>query len=128
MTFVLDASALIASLQDEPGRVRVDQIIDGAMMTSANLAEVADQYSVLGQSRAEIVALLGTLPVRIVEVDYELAIDAAMLKPLTRVAGLSLGDRLCLALAVRLGATAVTTNRIWARVADAIGVDIELIR
>ena len=46
--------------------------------------------------------------------------------PATRGQGLSLGDRACLALAHRLGATALTTDRAWSRVD--VGVAIEVIR
>jgi ribonuclease VapC len=48
--------------------------------------------------------------------------------PKTRSAGLSLGDRACLALAVRLGTKALTADRSWSRIARAVGVEVELIR
>ena len=46
----------------------------------------------------------------------------------TRSAGLSLGDRLCLALAQRNGNGALTADRMWLKVAEAVGVVVELIR
>ena len=51
---------------------------------------------------------------------------AAALWTLTRAAGLSFGDRSCLALASRLGVPVLTTDRAWAKVD--VGVPIELIR
>jgi ribonuclease VapC len=60
--------------------------------------------------------------------DPDLAYGTGLLLPKTRAAGLSLGDRACLALAVRLGAKALTTDRSWSRIAGAISVEVKLIR
>ncbi|MGH7061689.1 MAG: hypothetical protein ACREFH_14980, partial [Stellaceae bacterium] len=60
--------------------------------------------------------------------DEELAYIAGMMLPKTRTAGLSFGDRACLALAVRIGGVAWTADRAWSSVARAIGVQVELIR
>ena len=128
MKVVLDASALLATLQDEAGRARVDELIDGASICAANLCEVAERFAMNGRSRELIDALLRPLPIEIIPVDAELALDAAMLKPLTREGGLSLGDRLCVALALRQGAVAVTADRSWAAIAGAVGVRVEVIR
>jgi PIN domain nuclease of toxin-antitoxin system len=46
----------------------------------------------------------------------------------TRRAGLSFGDRVCLALAKREGLPAVTADSAWTRIADAVGVKVQLIR
>ena len=51
-----------------------------------------------------------------------------MMIAVTRPAGLSLGDRACLVLAKRLGAKAMTTDRAWTRIAEAVGVEVEVIR
>ena len=72
--------------------------------------------------------MLEGFPAEVVAFDRDLAFDAGLLLPLTRAAGLSLGDRACLALARRLGARVLTGDRAWARVADAVGVEVELIR
>lgn len=128
MRVVLDASALLAALQDEAGRDRVDELIDGASICAANLSEVAERFAMNGSSRDSIDALLRPLPIEVVSVDAKLALDAAMLKPLTRDGGLSLGDRLCIALALRQKAVALTADRSWATIADAVGVRVEVIR
>jgi PIN domain nuclease of toxin-antitoxin system len=66
--------------------------------------------------------------VPLVAVDDELALEAALMTTHTRSAGLSLGDRLCLALARRKAVPALTADRSWAEVATPLGVTVELIR
>ena len=73
-------------------------------------------------------AALAELDIEIVPFDAELALAAALLQPATASAGLSLGDRACLALAAKLDATAMTADRAWLKVAGVIGVEIVLIR
>ncbi len=128
MSFVLDASALLAALLDEPGRDRVDAVINGATMTTVNLAEVVGHFARLGADPADIDLLLAGLPVVYVEPDKDLAIDAGLMRPVGERAGLSLGDRFCLAQARRMGATALTADRAWQTIAGALDVDVELIR
>jgi len=54
------------------------------------------------------------------------ALIAARLRPLTRHLGLSLGDRICLALAIERQCPALTADRNWANLK--IGIPIQLIR
>lgn len=125
---VLDASALLAMLLDEPGAERVASVIDGAILGSVNLAEVVSHYAKLGVAREDIEAMLRPLPVRIVPADAELSIAAGTLRPLTLERGLSLGDRFCLALAKREATRALTAERRWPEIAQAAGVEVELVR
>ena len=60
--------------------------------------------------------------------DLTAALAAGHPRPATRSAGLSLADRACLALAKTLGLPALTADRSWLGVADAVGVGVELIR
>jgi PIN domain nuclease of toxin-antitoxin system len=125
---VLDASAALAFLRKEPGGDIVERHLGQAAMSSVNVAEVCDHYVKVGAARGEVRAIVLDLSILIVEADVELAIDASLLMRTTRAAGLSLGDRFCLALAKRLELPALTADRAWARIADAIGVRVELIR
>lgn len=127
---VLDASALLAYLRDEPGADVVAEVIaEGAAISTVNLAEVLGAVAARGSHPAELVEELerrglidGALAVEpFTTAD---AIEVARLRPLTRAAGLSLGDRSCLALARRLGAVAITADRAWAGLA----VDVTLRR
>lgn len=128
MSVVLDASALLATLLDERGRERVDAVINGAVMSTVNLAEVVGHFAKLGADRVEIEALLSGLPINYVEPDKDLAIEAGLMRPAGEAAGLSLGDRLCLAQARRSGLKVLTADQAWNRIAGTLGVDVELIR
>ncbi len=114
MTAVLDASAALALLYDEPDADAVaDHIADGAVISAVNLSEVAtilirhgrDPHAVLTPLRAQVEVVAFT--------DTD-ALTAAQLYPHVSSKGLSLGDRACLALAQRLTAPAVTAEHIWA--------------
>lgn len=114
MTVVLDASALLAYLLQEPGAEVVDGLLSDARMTSVNWAEVVQKSlsaDVDVQGMREELQALG------MKVEAFLAADgekAGQLWPLTRQRGLSLGDRACLSLGLRLGLKVVTCDRAWA--------------
>lgn len=126
--FVLDASAVLALLLDEPGADEVKSRLDGSVMSAVNLAEIVGHYARLGAQRPDIEAMLRPLPIRSVPVDDHLSYEAGMLRPLTLPGGLSLGDRCCLALARRESAPALTAERRWPSIAAAAGVTVVLIR
>jgi PIN domain nuclease of toxin-antitoxin system len=123
---VLDASALLALLFDEPGAdVVVDAIARGAAISAVNLSEVATVLTRRGIASDTILD-----PVR-EQVEVEPfsesdALFAATLHPNTADAGLSLGDRACLALARRLGVPALTADHVWAEVR--LDVVVQVIR
>ncbi|WP_232493671.1 type II toxin-antitoxin system VapC family toxin [Novosphingobium kaempferiae] len=125
---VLDASALIAMLNAEPGADRVAEAIASTRMCAVNYAEVVSHYAHLGMPPATIDAMLDPLPIEIVPADHALSRIAGRLRALTAEAGLSLGDRYCLALAQRDGLASWTCDRQWSLVAEAIGVDVVQIR
>lgn len=126
--FILDASAVLALLLGEPGADMVKSSLDGSIMTTINLAEVVSHYAKLGVARHDIEALLRPLPIRLAPIDAALSYDAGMLRPITLEAGLSLGDRYCLALAKRENLPALTAERRWTAIAAAAGVTVEMIR
>jgi ribonuclease VapC len=125
---VLDASALLAHLRDEPGAdVVAEAIAGGAVISTVNLAELFSRVADRGDDPAKLAAELtesGLLDGAITVEPFTAAdaIDAGRLRPLTRDAGLSLGDRACLALARRLDAPALTADTDWQGVAH----DVEL--
>jgi PIN domain nuclease of toxin-antitoxin system len=125
---VFDASALLALLRDERGAERVAPLLNEASMTTVNFGEIVQHYARHGVAEADIHGVLDPLPVERVLFDEDLAYAAGMLLMATKSAGLSFGDRACLALARRLGVKAVTADRAWGTIAASIGVEIEIIR
>jgi ribonuclease VapC len=123
---VLDASALLAFLNDEPGAERIGDLLPGAIISAVNFSEVVAKLAERGVPSGEIHELLDEVSLEIVEFDLALAYDAGLLRPATRQIGLSLGDRACLTLAQRLGLSAWTTDRAWNSLQ--LGVTIELVR
>ena len=128
MSVVLDASALLALLLDEPGGEVVKPVLDGSMIGAVNLAEVVSHYAKFGATHAQISTMLQPLPFTVLPADAALSYVAGMLRPVTLKGGLSLGDRYCLALAKREGVPAMTAERRWPDIAAAAGVDIIVIR
>jgi ribonuclease VapC len=125
---VLDASALIALMAAEPGAAAVAAVLPGALISAANLAEVVSKFAERGMPAQDTHADALALGIEVVSLDGGLAREVGALRPLTRPAGLSLGDRCCLALALRRRATALTTEVRWAAIANEIGVAIRNIR
>jgi len=129
---VLDASALLAYLNDEPGAAAVEQALTkGAYIGAANWAEV---LSKVAESGGEPEVLIGELEARGVlgqtlEVLPLLPEDGpaiARLRPSTKPFGLSLGDRACLSLGLRLGLPVLTTDREWRKLI--LGVEVRVVR
>ena len=127
-SIILDASALLAMLRHEPGGDTVADALVDAQMSVINLAEVTSHFVYNAMPPQEVDAMLRPLPITLVAADTELARRAGHLRAVTAEAGLSLGDRFCLALAQREGLPAWTADRQWASVAERVGVDIVLIR
>jgi ribonuclease VapC len=125
---VLDASAPLALLLGEPGRERVRAVLPQSALTAVNFAEVVGHFARNGAAERDIRLVLDPLPIDLVAFDEDLAYAAGLLLPATRQAGLSFGDRACLALALRLHVPALTADRLWQSVAEAVGVEVDLIR
>ncbi|MGM0574853.1 MAG: type II toxin-antitoxin system VapC family toxin [Myxococcota bacterium] len=123
---VLDASALLALLGEEPGAIRVATTIPGALVSAANRSEVVGKLVDMGLDADEAAQVFVDLGLRTVPVDEHIADAAGALRAGTRALGLSLGDRLCIATAEVHGAAVLTADRAWAEVEA--GVSIELIR
>jgi len=126
--FVLDASALVAMLKQEKGAAKVSKAIASARMSAVNYAEVVSHFAYLGMPPAAIDAMLDPLPIAIVPADQATSRIAGRLRAVTASAGLSLGDRYCLALAQRDGLPAWTGDTQWNLVAGEAGVKIVQIR
>jgi len=110
---VLDASALLALLHGEPGGETVEELLGTSAISSVNWSEVIQKAL---EKKTKVDGLreeLESLGLEIIPFTAEMAEKTAYLRAETRPAGLSLGDRACLALAGALGRPAVTADRIW---------------
>lgn len=126
MTVVLDSSALLALLWSETGSEGVAAVLDEAIMSAVNMAEVCSKLVDRGIHGESVRLLLSDLPVKIIAFDEKQAFGAGELRPATRGLGLSIGDRACLGLAMLEGARAVTADRAWSELQ--LGVAIDIIR
>jgi ribonuclease VapC len=122
---VLDSSALLALLWNEPGADHVSAVLPGALLSSVNLAEVMTKLCERGLSVAEGRELVESLGVVVVEFDADQAEAVAALRESTRSLGLSLGDRACLALARQRNCAALTADSAWLK---AKGFEVRFIR
>ena len=123
---VLDASALIALLWEEPGSEAVERLLGQAVMSTVNMVEVLQRYHAVGVETAGRQESINALGIVIEEFTAEDAEIAASLWKRTRPAGLSLADRCCIALARRLDLAVHTADREWGNVE--LGVEVVLIR
>ena len=125
---MLDASAVLALLFEETGADVVRMRVRGALISTVNLAEVLAKLVDKGLPIEEAVRAVEMLGMEAVPLSIKQAQLSSGLRPATRAAGLSLGDRACLALARDRGLQALTAERRWTDVAKDAGVDVEVIR
>ncbi|MBN2678806.1 type II toxin-antitoxin system VapC family toxin [Acidithiobacillus montserratensis] len=119
---VLDASAMLAYLNDEPGADFVEKaLVAGGIISTVNWAEVLSKVIEIGiapEKLAEELKIRGILEstLEVLPLTIEDSTEIAHLRLLTRSLALSLGDRACLALGKRLRHPVLTADRIWAEV------------
>jgi ribonuclease VapC len=123
---VADASAILAALKNEPFSNVDPRLLVGATVSAVNVCEVLSKLHDDGLNEEQAQAAVAVMDLRVVPFDGIQARTAARLRSMTRHAGLSLGDRACLALADRLGYPVVTADRVWASLE--VGIEIIMIR
>lgn len=124
MKAVLDASALLAYLQNEPGSEVVEAVLLESAISSVNWAEVVQKSIAAGVDVTGLREDVQALGLTILPFTPEEAEIAGWLWPKTRSHGLSLGDRACLSLGLRLGVPVMTTDRVWASLDLSIAVHV----
>jgi PIN domain nuclease of toxin-antitoxin system len=124
-SYVVDASAVLAVLNAEPG----SELLNGGddlVISAVNLSEVVAKLADDGTPPDSIRQMLLDLKLDVRDFGAELALQAVFLRAVTRPFGLSLGDRACLSLGRALSLPVFTTDRIWRQVS--VGVDVRLLR
>ena len=123
---VLDASAILAVLNREPGAERVLPHVMNTVASAVNLAEVQGKLVSRGIPRDEAWEASISVVQELVAFDGEQAALTGSLLPETKPFGLSLGDRACLALSMVLKAPVYTTERAWKSLR--LGIQVHVIR
>ena len=126
MSIVFDSSALLAITFEEDGAEIAAQALNDGIISAVNASEVITRYIDLGASEDDSRASLLAFGLEIHPFDESLAIATGLMRSATRDAGLSLGDRACLALAIREQSRVLTGDRAWATLD--LGIAVELIR
>ena len=119
---VLDASAVLALLQGEPGGETIEPVLTECVISTVNLSEVIAKLVENGIDGATAVRLTEAQPFRPIDHTLGLARITGTLRAETRRAGLSLGDRACLALALALNLPVFTADRAW----QTLPLDVEV--
>lgn len=124
---ILDASALLALINNEKGAEKVEPLIGRAVMSSVNVTEVAGKvYEILGNEEQCKLAIEPFIS-SIIAFDKVQCYIAASLKSQTKHKGLSLGDCACLAAALHMGLPVYTADKVWAEL-NIPNIEIHLIR
>ncbi|CDM96204.1 MAG: type II toxin-antitoxin system VapC family toxin [Limnospira sp. PMC 1291.21] len=123
---IMDASAILAFLNQESGSEQITDLIENATISTINLSEVIAKLAEIGISETEILQILSDLNLKIVPFDEPQAQIAGMLRPMTKPLGLSLGDRACLALGLVLNQPVITADRQWSQLN--LNLEIRVIR
>ena len=114
MTTVVDASVVLAWLQDEPGADEAEPMLMEGVIGAANWSEVLQKARQHGAPAEVVGRLLASFGLTVVEVN---AVDAELAADLWRSGtALSLADRLCLALGLRTGDPVATADSVWGEV------------
>lgn len=114
MTTIVDASVVLAWLQDEPGADEAEPMLMEGLIGAANWSEVlqkASQHGAPAEMVGRLLASFGLAVADVTRVDAEVAATLW-----NRRRPLSLADRLCLALGIRMDADVVTADAAWTSV------------
>lgn len=122
--YMLDASAALAMMLGEAGGDQVRERLASSQISTVNLSEVVAKLQEGGVPDDVITSSLAELSFDVVAFDQSQAVRAGLLRAVTRVIGLSLGDRACLSAAESCNAVAVTTDRAWGKLELDIAVEV----
>lgn len=125
MARVLDSSAVLAWLQQEPGGDPVRALLEEGVVSAANWAEILQKTRQHGADPQEVGLMLRSLGLEVIDITREDGELAAAIWE--KGVPLSLGDRLCLALGMRLQLPVVTLDALWTKASTSV-VEVEVLR
>ena len=127
---VLDASAIFAIIKGEPINFAPENILEHAVATTYNIAEVANKMVLKKQvTHQEIWILLESMISHPYNIDMQLSELATSFSEVVDASfGISLGDKYCLALGKLLEKPIYTADRAWKQFESLLDVQINLIR
>jgi PIN domain nuclease of toxin-antitoxin system len=117
--YLLDASALMALINNEPGAAVVEKHIDKACISSINFTEVLSKMLEQGIPITDASRILNNFGLEIVPFTADQIEGASLLRVDTKKYGLSLADRVCLNLGKILKLPILTTDQIWVKIKSA---------
>ncbi|MGH6786888.1 MAG: type II toxin-antitoxin system VapC family toxin [Novosphingobium sp.] len=126
MSCILDASAMLALIFDEPGADLVAPVARGSSLLSVNFSEVVQRVIAIDGIPERADEAVDRLEINVVPFDRRLGRVTAELRERTAFMGASFADRACLAMGVVTGLPILSSDRDWGKLD--LGIDIRLIR
>ena len=123
---LIDSSALLALILGERGGTKVAPAVEHGVMASVNYGETVTALINRGWGPSDATSLVESFALHVVPVEKSDAVLAGEWRAPTRHLGLSIGDRICLAVGFRLGATVLTADKAWGGLS--LGVKVLVIR
>jgi PIN domain nuclease of toxin-antitoxin system len=128
VSVLLDASALLAFVQAEPGAEIVERALEGSLISAVNFSESATRIAARGIDPRPVLDDILEFGIDVLDFDFRCSMALIDVQAHERRIGvrLSLGDRCCLATAMAEELPILTADREWSRFADL--VDIQFVR
>lgn len=126
--YILDASALLALLNNETGSKIVEGKISSCCISTVNYSEVVAKLVEKNMPASLIQQSIQLLRIKLLAFDENIAFEAGKLRLETKKFGLAFGDRACLASAIVLRLPVITSDKVWIKISTKIGVQCICIR
>ncbi len=125
---LLDSSAIIAVVKQEVGYQKIEDLIPYTGLSLVKCCEIVSSLINLGFNKQEIGDILNDLTLNKIPYTEEIAIEAGLLRTSTKHLGLSLGDRACIATAIKMNLVDIyTTDKAWKNL-EGMNININLLR
>lgn len=125
---LLDSSALIALLKQEPGYKKINEVLAHSAISTVNQCELVSIFARNDMSEEEINDIITDIVPEVIPFCENISIKAGKLSRFTNAYGLSLGDRACIATAEYYKMPVYTTDKIWAELKKNVSIPITIIR